>query len=72
MVSALNYAGQMGVFVVAASGATPDAAVLEQHCRDRLAAFKRPRRVLVVDDLPKTATGKIKRFELRDALTRIS
>jgi benzoate-CoA ligase family protein len=55
-------------FVVPASGATPDPATLEQHCRDRLAAFKRPRRVLVVDELPKTATGKIKRFELRDSL----
>lgn len=55
-------------FVVPASGATPETAVLEQHCRDRLAPFKRPRRVIVVDELPKTATGKIKRFELRDSL----
>lgn len=55
-------------FVVPASGSTPDAGVLEQHCRDRLAAFKRPRRVIVVDELPKTATGKIKRYELRESL----
>ena len=55
-------------FVVPASGAVPDAAVLGAHCRDRLAAFKRPRRVIVTDDLPRTATGKIKRFELRAAL----
>jgi benzoate-CoA ligase len=31
-------------------------------------AFKRPRRVVVVAELPKTATGKIKRFELREQL----
>ncbi len=55
-------------FVLAASGSTPDTAELEQHCRDRMAAFKRPRRIIVVDELPKTATGKIKRFLLRDAL----
>ena len=55
-------------FVVPASGATPDGAVLAQHCRDRLASFKRPRRVIVVDELPKTATGKIRRFELRESL----
>jgi len=33
-----------------------------------MAAFKRPRRVLVVDELPKTATGKIQRFALRQRL----
>ena len=55
-------------FVVPASGARPDPAELEQHCRDRMASFKRPRRILVVDGLPKTATGKIQRFALRNSL----
>ncbi len=55
-------------FVVAAAGATPDPAELEAHCRSLMAAFKRPRRIQVVDELPKTATGKIKRFQLRDSL----
>jgi benzoate-CoA ligase len=55
-------------FVLPATGATPDHAELEQHCRDRMAAFKRPRRIITVDELPKTATGKIKRFELRNSL----
>jgi len=55
-------------FVVPASGAEPDPVALEQHCRERMASFKRPRRILVVDELPKTATGKIQRFALRSAL----
>jgi benzoate-CoA ligase len=55
-------------FVVPSSGADPDPATLEQHCRDRMASFKRPRRILVVDELPKTATGKIQRFALRNSL----
>lgn len=55
-------------FILPATGATPDPAALEEHCRDRMAAFKRPRRIIVVDELPKTATGKIKRFELRESL----
>jgi acyl-coenzyme A synthetase/AMP-(fatty) acid ligase len=55
-------------FIVPAAGATPDPAQLESHCRERMAAFKRPRRILVVDQLPKTATGKIKRFALRQTL----
>ena len=55
-------------FVLPASGWAPDADELIQHCRDRMASFKRPRRVIIVDELPKTATGKIKRFELRQSL----
>lgn len=54
--------------VVARAGRTIDATSLEAHCRERMAAFKRPRKVVVADALPKTATGKIRRFQLRDAL----
>jgi benzoate-CoA ligase family protein len=56
-------------FVVPRSGAVVDAAALDAHCRERMAAFKRPRRVLVVDALPKTATGKIQRYALRERLS---
>ncbi len=38
---------------------------LIEFCRARLAAFKRPRRVVLCEQLPKTATGKIQRFKLR-------
>jgi len=55
-------------FVVPASGQTVDPGQLESHCRDRMAAFKRPRQLHVVDTLPKTATGKIQRFQLRAQL----
>ncbi|MGI9608067.1 MAG: benzoate-CoA ligase family protein [Acidimicrobiales bacterium] len=55
-------------FVVPASGATPDSGALDQHCRDRMAAFKRPRVIHVVEELPKTATGKIKRYQLRESV----
>ncbi len=56
-------------FVVPATGHHIDRAELERHCRDRMAAFKRPRQIHVVDTLPKTATGKIRRFQLRERLT---
>ena len=52
--------------VVPASGAAVDAEELIAHCRARLAAFKRPRQVLVVEELPKTATGKLRRFAIRE------
>ena len=35
------------------------------HCRERLASYKVPRRIEVIDELPKTLTGKIQRVELR-------
>jgi benzoate-CoA ligase len=59
---------QVVAVVVARAGHSIDPVALEAHCRDRIAAFKRPRRVVVVEALPKTATGKIRRFQLRDAL----
>jgi len=39
---------------------------LLQHCKSGLAKYKYPRWFEFVDDLPKTATGKIKRFVLRN------
>ena len=44
------------------------AAVLDQHCRESrdLANFKRPRRIVFVQEIPKTASGKILRRLLRD------
>jgi long-chain acyl-CoA synthetase len=43
--------------------ATPEDLIA--HCRGRMAAYKYPRSVVLVDDLPKTVTGKILRRELR-------
>lgn len=42
---------------------------LEGRCRDRLARFKTPRRWLILDELPTTATGKIHRSALRERLS---
>lgn len=53
-------------FVVPRRDHVIDEAAIETHCRARMAAFKRPRRIVVVDSLPKTATGKVQRFALRE------
>jgi benzoate-CoA ligase family protein len=55
-------------FVVPRTGRRVDAASVDAHCRDRMAAFKRPRRLEIVDELPKTPTGKVRRFALRERL----
>ncbi len=45
-------------------GARPTEDELIAYAGERLAAYKRPRLVRFVDDLPKTSTGKIMRREL--------
>jgi benzoate-CoA ligase family protein len=53
-------------FVVAAPGEAVDPAELETLCKAELAGYKRPRHYEVVADLPKTATGKVLRYRLRE------
>jgi benzoate-CoA ligase family protein len=55
-------------FVVPRAGHEVDADVVDVYCRTLMATFKRPRRLFVVDNLPKTATGKIQRYALRAQL----
>jgi long-chain acyl-CoA synthetase len=45
------------------AGTTPEELIA--HCKERLAAYKYPRTVVLLDELPKTVTGKILRRELR-------
>jgi 4-hydroxybenzoate-CoA ligase len=40
-------------------------ALVKEHVKERLASFKYPRWIEVVEELPQTATGKIKRYLLR-------
>ncbi|MFH5798258.1 long-chain fatty acid--CoA ligase [Haladaptatus sp. CMAA 1911] len=48
---------------------TPDADATEdeiqEYCLERLAAYKHPREVAFVDELPRTTTGKVQKFELQ-------
>ena len=53
-------------FVVLKAGAEATEAELKAFVKDRLAPYKYPRVIAFLDELPKTATGKIQRFKLRD------
>jgi long-chain acyl-CoA synthetase len=55
-------------FVVAQAGQSLDTAALDAHCLARIARFKRPKRYVVVDALPKNNYGKVLKTELRAAL----
>jgi long-chain acyl-CoA synthetase len=55
---------EIAAFVTLRPGAVIDADELIAWCRARLAAYKYPRRVVIVAELPKSATGKILRARL--------
>jgi acyl-CoA synthetase (AMP-forming)/AMP-acid ligase II len=60
------------VHAVVALVSGEDVTVLEEHCRARLAAFKVPSSWEVVEELPKTSTGKIDKKPLREKLASAS
>jgi len=53
-------------YVVLKEGASADQAELQRFVKDRLAPYKYPRAIEFIAELPKTATGKIQRFKLRE------
>ena len=57
-------------FVVLKNGSSATADELKAFVKDKLAPYKYPRQIEFVADLPKTATGKIQRFKLRELESR--
>jgi long-chain acyl-CoA synthetase len=52
-------------FVVPTPGTETTPEDLREYCLSNLAAYKHPREVAFVEELPRTTTGKVKKFELR-------
>jgi acyl-CoA synthetase (AMP-forming)/AMP-acid ligase II len=65
-----QYGQRLAAFVVLNDGssATPD--LLKQHVRENLANYKVPRDITILDELPRSSTGKIVRRELQDRAAR--
>jgi len=59
-------------FVILRAGASAREDELKRHVRDNLAHFKTPQWVSFVEELPKTATGKVQKFLLRAGKSAIS
>ena len=57
-------------FVVVRPGATIDASALQEHCRRTIAPYKMPRIVEFIEALPRTTTGKVQRYRLREMVSR--
>ncbi|OBB85923.1 acyl-CoA synthetase [Mycobacterium colombiense] len=68
-----QYGQRLAAFVVLEPGAALDAGAapeaLKQHVRENLANYKIPREIAVLDELPRSSTGKILRAELQARVT---
>ena len=65
-----RYGEKVCAVVVAAADSRPTLEALVQHCQQAgLARFKAPAEVVVLDALPMTASGKVRKRDLRVALT---
>jgi long-chain acyl-CoA synthetase len=58
--------------VVKKEGHVPDLREIDLFCLEHIARFKRPKRYVFVDELPKNATGKVLKRELRERLRKES
>lgn len=63
-----KYGQRLEAFVVLNPGAAATPDTLKQHVRDNLANYKVPREITVLDELPRSITGKISRRDLKNRL----
>lgn len=59
-------------FVVPAAGSKVEPAELTAHCRERIAGYKVPKEIHLVESLPLTASGKVQKASLRERFTKAS
>ena len=57
----------VSAFVKLKPGAKADEAGIAQHCRKHLGGFQVPKFIRILDEMPMTATGKLRKVELRQA-----
>jgi acyl-CoA synthetase (AMP-forming)/AMP-acid ligase II len=63
-----HYGQRLAAFVVLTPAASVTVDDLKQHVRDSLANYKVPREIIVLDELPRSSTGKISRRDLHGHL----
>ncbi len=68
----VRWGESVGAAVVLHPGAAPADGELVAHVRRTLAAYKAPRRLLVMDALPKGAMGKVQKAEVRELMAVVA
>jgi fatty-acyl-CoA synthase len=61
-----RYGEELMAWVKARPGATVEPEALRAYCQGRIAHFKVPRYVKLVDEFPMTVTGKVQKFKMRE------
>jgi fatty-acyl-CoA synthase len=69
-VPSLKYGEEVCACVRLRPGTKATEQEIVDYCKGKIARFKIPRYVAFVDDFPKTASGKIQKFKLRDQMTK--
>ena len=61
-----RYGEQVCAWIIVRDGVTLDQDVVQEYCRGKIARYKIPKYVRVVDGFPMTVTGKIQKFKMRE------
>jgi acyl-CoA synthetase (AMP-forming)/AMP-acid ligase II len=61
-----RYGEELAAWIVPRGGATVDLASIKSFCEGKIAHYKVPRHVLVLEEFPMTVTGKVQKFKLRE------
>jgi fatty-acyl-CoA synthase len=62
-----RYGEELMAWVIRREGATLTGGDVREFCRDRIAHYKVPRYVKLVDSFPMTVTGKVQKYRMREA-----
>jgi fatty-acyl-CoA synthase len=63
-----KFGEEVCVWIIAKEGQTLSADEIRAFCKDRIAYFKIPRYIRLVDEFPMTVTGKIQKFKMREQM----
>jgi fatty-acyl-CoA synthase len=63
-----KYGEELCAWVISKSSATLDAEGIREFCQDRIAHYKIPRHIRIVESFPSTVTGKVQKFAMREAM----
>ncbi len=61
--------GELVTAMIVSRDPALDPGAVEAFCRERLAGYKVPRRVIIADELPRNPMGKVQKFRIIEALT---
>jgi fatty-acyl-CoA synthase len=63
-----KYGEELCAWVISKAGGALDAESVRAFCQDRIAHYKIPRHIRIVESFPSTVTGKVQKFAMREAM----